>query len=418
MLLTAAAVRDLAPAAKPYEVRDDRLRGFLIRVQPSGSKTFYIEYGRSKRIALGRADVLPPSVARDKAKAIVAQAVQGQDPRAARRQAKAHTLGSFLSEVYEPWARANLRTSDAPVIRIRTKFPELLDRKLADLSPWLIEKWRLRRKGDGIGNVTLNRDLDDLKAALARAAEWDIIEASPLAGIKRAKVDRAALVRFLSEDEERRLRAALDAREERIRRQRDSANDWRRERGYRLLPDLRAAAFADHLKPLVLLSLNTGIRRGEAFALTWHHIDLERAILTVAGASSKAGTTRHLPLNGEALATLTGWRAQAAGLDGLVFPGAGGAKLNNVHNSWQGLLKAAGIRRLRWHDLRHSFGSRLVMLGVDLNTVRELLGHSSYSMTLRYAHLAPEHRAAAVARLDAATPPRARPETPKSLTSL
>ncbi|MDF2781797.1 MAG: hypothetical protein K0S96_1601 [Geminicoccaceae bacterium] len=68
MLLTAAAVRDLAPAAKPYEVRDDRLRGFLVRVQPSGSKSFYVEYGRGRRLALGRADVLAPSVARDKAK--------------------------------------------------------------------------------------------------------------------------------------------------------------------------------------------------------------------------------------------------------------------------------------------------------------------------------------------------------------
>jgi integrase len=400
MLLTAAAVRDLASAAKPYEVRDDRLRGFLVRVQPSGSKSFYVEYGRGRRLALGRADVLAPSVARDKAKAIIAQAVQGEDPGAARKQAKAHTLRTFLGEVYQLWASANLRTGDAPVVRIRTKFPELLDRKLADLSPWLIEKWRLRRKGDGIGTVTLNRDLDDLKAALARAAEWGMIEASPLAGIKRAKVDRAALVRFLSEDEERRLRAALDAREERIRRQRDSANDWRRERGYRLLPDLRVAAFADRLKPLVLLSLNTGLRRGEAFSLTWRHVDLERAMLTVAGASAKSGTTRHIPLNAEALAVLTGWRAQAADPDeGLVFPGAGGERLNNVHKAWQAVLKAAGIKGFRWHDQRHSFASRLVMLGIDLNTVRELLGHSSYSMVLRYAHLSPEHRAAAVARL-------------------
>ena len=73
--------------------------------------------------------------------------------------------------------------------------------------------------------------------------------------------------------------------------------------------------------------------------------------------------------------------------------------MNNTHKAWTAVLKAAGIRDFRWHDQRHHFASRLVMLGVDLNTVRELLGHSTYAMTLRYAHLAPEHKAAAVSRL-------------------
>ena len=72
--------------------------------------------------------------------------------------------------------------------------------------------------------------------------------------------------------------------------------------------------------------------------------------------------------------------------------------------SWAGVLDAAKISRFRLHELRHTFASRLVMASVDLNTVRELLGHSDYAMTLRYAHLAPEHKAAAVARLVRAAP--------------
>ena len=84
---------------------------------------------------------------------------------------------------------------------------------------------------------------------------------------------------------------------------------------------------------------------------------------------------------------------------GLVFSNSNGGLFNNVKKAWSGILADAEIQNFRWHDMRHHFASKLVMVVVDLNTVRELLGHADIKMTLRYAHLAPEHKAKAVAKL-------------------
>ena len=154
---------------------------------------------------------------------------------------------------------------------------------------------------------------------------------------------------------------------------------------------------------MVILSLQTGLRRGELFTLLWPDVELDGGYLTVRGSNAKSLKTRHVPLNDRAREVLLGWKRQSLGDDGLVFPGKEGKPFDNVNSSWRRVLDDAGIRKFRWHDLRHDFASKLVMAGVDLNTVRELLGHADLQMTLRYAHLAPEHKAAAVAMLNPTT---------------
>ena len=159
-------------------------------------------------------------------------------------------------------------------------------------------------------------------------------------------------------------------------------------------------AYTDHLAPLVLLALNTGLRRGELFQLRWQDVSIPGRRLTVRGAGAKTGQTRHVPLNSEAVCVLERWQPAEADARDHVFAGASPDEpLTDVKKAWASLMKRAKLTAFRFHDLRHTFASKLVMAGVDLNTVRELLGHSDIAMTLRYAHLAPEHKANAVERL-------------------
>ncbi|MGO8841246.1 MAG: tyrosine-type recombinase/integrase [Methyloceanibacter sp.] len=397
--ITNTRVKRLKPADRPYEVNDTRIKGFLVRVQPSGYSAFYVQWGRGKRKCIGRADVLKAEQARTIAKELLGRHYAGKDPREEAQQAKrAMTFAKFVAERFGPWAEGNSRTGRDTAKRLRTAFPDLSAKKLSAITAWDIEKWRGGCAKRGLKAASINRGLAIIRAALNKAVEWKLIASDPVDGVKKAKEDKAPPARFLADAELGRLLLALDEREEEIRFARRQANAWRRLRGHALLLDLRAVAFADHLKAMVLLSLHTGLRRGELFSLTWDSINLEHAMLTVNGATAKSGNTRHIPLNATAAAVLRDWWEQSSA-NGLVFPSPSGARFDNVRKAWAGVLRRARIQRFRWHDLRHHFASTLVMRGVDLATVRELMGHSDFGLTLRYAHLQPEHRAAAVAKL-------------------
>jgi site-specific recombinase XerD len=403
--LTQMMIEKMPNPVKLQDHRDARLKGLVLRVNPSGVKSFYCEYARGKRVWLGRADALGLAEARKSARSVLADVYRGIDPIAARKPKKeVPTFRAFLDGDYGTWARANHRAHKQNLNRLATAFKALLDKRLDEITGLDVERWRAGEIERGLSLETINRDISSIKAAFNRAVDWELIGTNPLAKVKKSRTDDCLKVRFLSDDEEARLRAALDKREERRCAERDSANRWRSERGYVLLSSLRQLTFTDHVKPLVLLSINTGCRRGELFDLTWENVNLDRRILTVTGATAKSRRTRHIPLNREATAVLLGWRAQAEAAEGLVFVNDAGQRFDRVNFSWRRLLKDAGITGFRWHDMRHHFASRLVMGGVDLNTVRELLGHSDYAMTLRYAHLAPEHKLKAVEVLDRKAP--------------
>jgi integrase len=193
-----------------------------------------------------------------------------------------------------------------------------------------------------------------------------------------------------------RLRKALAARDANAAQERANANKWRVQRGYEVLPDI--TGYSDHITPMTLLTLNAGLRRGEMFSLTWEHVDLRLATITVLASNSKGNNTRTIPLNAEALDVLQTIRPEPA--TGLVFRSpVTGKRFDNIKKAWAEVIEAAELPDLRWHDLRHDFASQLVMRGCPLYTVQRLLGHSTPKMTMRYARLAPQQLADAVSLL-------------------
>jgi integrase len=394
--LTSALVKGTDPGAHDISITDALLPGFELRIRPSGVKAFAFRYriqgGRQQRLKLGNYPALNADEARKRALIAAADVANGVDVVARQR--------AFIEQQYEPWAATHLRTASFQLKRIKSDFKEWLGMPMVEMDPVLIERWRAVRVRAGNRPVTINRNLQRLRALIGKAVEWKAIDRHPFSGLKPLKHDRSGRVRYLDEEEEHQLRDALLRREDKLRKDRERFNAWRIARHKAPLP-LRNQEYVDHLRPIVLLALNTGLRRGELLALMWKDVNLKTKWLTVAGQTSKNNQTRRVPLNAEAATILEGWNRQSKGsLTGsYVFAGSKGRRMTTITTAWRTLRKLARLRNFHFHDLRHHFASRLVQSGVDLNSVRELLGHSDIKMVLRYAHLAPEGLANAVEKI-------------------
>ena len=384
---------------KPFELRDTNVKGLILRVQPSGYKAWIIEWTRGKRRTLGAYAHLTVDQARSHAAQSMAEFIQVGLPSIAKAKPTSCSLDLFLQDHYGPWAQANLRCGARYAETIRRAFPGFLPWQLTAIDATAVEQWwakrlngSLTRNGDRVARATLSRLVAMLRSALSKAVDWKLLERNSLLGMRQKSVESRKVIRYLAPDEEMRLRTGLAVRDAALKAARVSGNAWRADRNRTQLPHLPVEGFGDHLTPAVLLAMNTGLRRGELLSLRWTDVNLEGRILTIQAEHAKSGKQRHVPLNSEATDVLTRWASQRTD-DGLVFIP------DDIKTAWTKLLVRANVNGFRFHDLRHHFASKLVTKGVDLNTVRELLGHADIKMTLRYAHLAPEHLAAAVAKL-------------------
>lgn len=230
----------------------------------------------------------------------------------------------------------------------------------SDVQQWLLEQGEERDWSP----ATRNRYHAAFSLVFRVALENGKITQNPAAHLKR-KAEHNDRIRFLSADEESRLSKAL-------------REGW------------------PHYVHAFLISLHTGMRAGEQFSLRWSDVSLERQLITLH--RTKAGKTRHIPLNTIAMAAFKALRSQEDAHKE-VFLNTEGNPLRGARDWFEPALLKARIADYTWHCNRHTFASRLVMAGVDIRTVAQLLGHSTIQMTMRYAHLAPEHSQAAVERL-------------------
>ena len=393
-------IKKLSPADKEYEVHDTDLKGFTIRVFPSGTMRYICQYQRGGKINIGTVGIITPAQAREKTVEILNDFHKGIDPKAKKGVNQPKTLKDFIENDYKPWVLAHHKRGIKTIASLIFCFNKLFSKPLTEITPAIIEQWRSKRINDGVSNATLNRDIGTLKSVMTKATEWGFIEESPLKSLKLSKVDRSPKVRYLSIEEETRLRQVLSDRENQLKQERINGNQWRADREYTLMHNFSEDEFFDHLMPMVLLSINTGLRQGELFHLRWDMVNLSESSLILAGGITKNSSSRYLPLNDEANHIMQKLYNKSVLKEGLVFPSKNNQPFNNIKRSWSSVLKKAQITQFRWHDLRHHFASKLVIASVDLNTVRELLGHSDIKMTLRYSHLAPEHKVNAVKKIN------------------
>ena len=369
-------VREVAPPAGGNRViydggHDKAITGFGLRVTMRGAKAFIFNYrvkttGRERRYTIGTFPSWRTETARNEAAQLRRLVEQGHDPQgelAATREAR--TVSDLCDRyVEEHGPRKRTIEYDRSLIRRLVK-PELGKLKLAAVNFTDVD--RVHRKATKKNGPYLANRLHSLLVKMfGLAVRWQLRGDNPAKGVERNHEEPRS--RYLNGEELARLSEALTA--------------------------ISNKTAANAIRLLLL----TGARRGEVLNATWSQFDLDGGVWVKPSSHTKQRAEHRTPLSAAARMLLVELKRSSNGND-RVFPGATRGSLTQP---WRVITKAADLRGVRLHDLRHSFASLLVSGGASLPLVGSLLGHTRPDTTARYAHLYDDTQRVAVERVAAA----------------
>jgi integrase len=270
-----------------------------------------------------------------------------------------------LCEEYLKFSKANKTPQSyrRDQVSIKNLLKDFSGKMISKISVYEVEEYKNKRKEE-VEPATVNREIGCLKHMFNKAVEWNYLAENKLLKVKKFK-EPPGRVRYLTDEEIERLLHCC----------------------------------ADYLKPIVILALNTGMRKSEILNLKWSNVDLKNRVITIN--KTKNNEIKIVPINDILYNTLA--KIKKGNGDQFVFTDKNGKPYGDIKNGFNAAVKRAGITDFRFHDLRHTFASRLVMAGVDIRTVQELMGHKDIKMTMRYSHLSNVHLKEAVKRIENGT---------------
>jgi integrase len=282
-------------------------------------------------------------------------------------------------ELYSKQKKKSWRRDELSIAHLKAFFGSV---NLQDITMQQIERYQAARRADGVSDKTTNRELACLKTMLQRAVHWEKLGQNPAARVKKFR-EKDYKWHILTADEEARL--------------------------------MRVAS--DELRAAVIIALNTGMRKSEILGLRWEDAHRAEQHPYIFVGDSKSGKTRKVPINARVQEALLSLPQSGE----YVFSNGNGGHVLDNKTAFHAACRRAkkdpndkndpGILEFRFHDCRHTCATRMVEAGVDLVTVSKILGHSSITMTMKYAHPTDESMRRAVEKLADATGAKVEPRS-------